>query len=269
MKEEINIRDLILVTKKAGKEILDVYTKDFIVENKSDHSPITLADNNSHETILAKLKALYPDIPVLSEEGQTIPYSTRKLWDYFWLVDPLDGTKEFIKKNGEFTVNIALIHKNKPVLGVIHAPAKGLFYFAQVNLGAYKLEDTEMLESFSLNEMLKRAQKLPVSQKKDKFTVIVSRTHLTKETEAYIQKIKEKHASLDVLRLGSALKFGMVAEGTVDLYPRFAYSSEWDIAAGQIIVEMAGGRVFNIKTNEFLKYNKESLLNPSFVAKRP
>ncbi len=194
-------------------------------------------------------------------ENRTVPFSLT--------LDPLDGTKEFIKRNGEFTVNIVLILKSRPVLGVIYIPVKGLFYFGAEGLGAFKLEKSVLVRGkegeMKLNELLKESYRLPLNKHKSKFTVIGSRSHMTKETEEYINKLKEKHGEIEIISAGSSLKFCLIAEGKADVYPRFAPTMEWDTAAGQVIVEQAGGKVLNIEANEPLKYNKENLLNPWFI----
>lgn len=274
-----NILYLLLAAKRAGESIIEVYTTNFDIQYKRDNSPLTIADKRSHQ-IIADLLSTSPlnHFPVLSEEGRDIPYEERKYWEYFWLVDPLDGTKEFINRNGEFTVNIALIHKDRPVLGIIYVPVKDTFYFGAEGIGAYKLErgnilisagvDGKDLDQDLFNEVINKSQNLstPFNHKAIKFTVIGSRSHMSKETEDYIDKLREKHGEVDFISAGSSLKFCLIAEGRADLYPRFGPTMEWDTAAGQVIVEQAGGKVLNIENNEPLKYNKENLLNPYFVA---
>ncbi len=275
----------LLAAKRAGKVILEVYNSDFAIEHKDDESPLTLADKQSHESIVNALKqpmtANTLSFPLLSEEGNDIPYNERKRWEYFWLVDPLDGTKEFIKRNGEFAVNIALIHRNRPVLGCIYIPVQDIFYFATVNLGAYKLVNGQNVAGdVSIKELLDASQKLPLSagskesahrdsrhaiEKNIPLTVVGSRSHATKELSEFVDKIKEKCGEVEFLSAGSSLKFCLVAEGKADVYPRFGPTMEWDTAAGQAIIEQAEGRVLDIQTKEPLKYNKLSLLNPFFV----
>ncbi|MFC0297001.1 3'(2'),5'-bisphosphate nucleotidase CysQ [Geobacillus jurassicus] len=267
MMNSIRLVDLLKISLDAGKEILQVYENDFNVESKEDDSPLTLADKKSHETIVKGLSSLYPNIPVLSEEGKSIPYETRKEWNYFWLVDPLDGTKEFIKKNGEFTVNIALIEAGKPVVGVIYAPVLDTAYFAKKSVGSFKLANASTVEIQDDVELVNASVRLPLETKKEKISVVASRSHLSPETEEYIHQIKEKYGEVDITSAGSSLKFCLVAEGKADVYPRFAPTMEWDTAAGQAIVEQAGGLVFNTKTSEDLTYNKENLLNPWFIVR--
>ncbi|MFQ5963390.1 MAG: 3'(2'),5'-bisphosphate nucleotidase CysQ [Candidatus Scalinduaceae bacterium] len=263
---------VLLAAKCAGEAILDVYDSDFAVEHKDDKSPLTLADKRSHEIIADDLKKTTTVnnqiLPILSEEGRDIPYDERKKWEYFWLVDPLDGTKEFIKRNGEFAVNIALIHANKPILGVIYVPVKDTFYFAATSLGAYKVLNSEIMTAkLSMKELLYKSQKLPLSanNKKDSPTIIGSRSHATKELSEFIEKIKDKHGEVKLISAGSSLKFCLVAEGKADVYPRFGPTMEWDTAAGQVIVEQSGGRVIDIQAKEPLRYNKHNLLNPFFI----
>ena len=275
---EIQYEKLILTTllaaKRAGEAILDVYGSDFAVEQKDDKSPLTLADKRSHEIIMDVLEQTITvnnsTVPVLSEEGRGIPYDERKEWEYFWLVDPLDGTKEFVKRNGEFTVNIALIQKHKPVLGIIYIPVKDVFYFAAINFGTYKLENSENLtDNLSIEELLDKSQRLPLtSNNKSSLTVIGSRSHTSEEFSEFVKLLNEKYGNVEFISSGSSLKLCLVAEGKADVYPRFGPTMEWDTAAVQAIVEQAEGRVMDIQTREPLKYNKENLLNPFFIVSR-
>ncbi len=261
----------LLTAKRAGEAILDVYGSDFAVEQKDDKSPLTLADKRSHEIIMDALEQTITvnnrTVPVLSEEGRGIPYDERKEWEYFWLVDPLDGTKEFVKRNGEFTVNIALIHKHKPVLGIIYIPVKDVFYFAAINLGTYKLENSENLtDNLSIEKLIYKSQRLPLTNNnKSSFTVIGSRSHTSEEFSEFVKRLNEKYGNVEFISSGSSLKLCLVAEGKADVYPRFGPTMEWDTAAGQAIVEQAEGRVMDIQTGEPLRYNKENLLNPFFI----
>jgi len=261
----------ILAAKRAGEAILDVYDSDFEVEQKDDKSPLTLADKESNEIIENVLEQTVTvnnsTVPILSEEGKEISYEDRKKWEYFWLVDPLDGTKEFVKRNGEFTVNIALIHKHKPVLGIIYIPVKDVFYFAAVNFGTYKLENSEILtDDLSIEELLDKSQKLPLdNNNKTSFTVIGSRSHTSEEFSEFMKRLNEKYENVEFISSGSSLKLCLVAEGKADVYPRFGPTKEWDTAAGQAIVEQAEGTVIDTQTNEPLSYNKSNLLNPFFI----
>jgi len=261
----------ILAAKRAGEAILEVYDSDFAVEQKDDKSPLTLADKRSHEIIEKILEQTVTvnnsTVPILSEEGKEIPYDERIKWEYFWLVDPLDGTKEFIKRNGEFTVNIALIHKHKPVLGIIYIPVKDVFYIAAINFGAYKLENSSILtEDLSIEELIDKSQKLPLnSNDKTTLTVIGSRSHTSEEFTEFVKQLNQKHENVEFISSGSSLKLCLVAEGKADVYPRFGPTMEWDTAAGQAIVEQAKCTVMEAETNEPLNYNKSNLLNPFFI----
>jgi 3'(2'), 5'-bisphosphate nucleotidase len=249
----------------AGEEILKVYAIDFSVEYKADESPLTLADQNAHRVIAEKLADTC--IPILSEEGDIIPYSERKNWKSLWIVDPLDGTKEFVKKNGEFTVNIALIENNEPILGVIFQPTAHQLYFASRESGSFRCDGVLAtdIKPDALLKLLHGAIKLPDSAENRTYTIVASRSHRGEETEAFIAAVKSTHPGLAIVSAGSSLKFCLVAEGSADLYPRFGPTSEWDTAAGQAIVECAGGSVIDCMTNKALGYNRESILNASFI----
>jgi len=265
----MHLEKLIAIAAEAGAAISDVYHTEFDVSYKEDRSPLTMADQRSHEIILSRLTELSPRFPVLSEEGRDIPYEERKRWEYFWLVDPLDGTKEFVKRNGEFTVNIALIHGNKPVVGMIYIPEKRTYYFAAQGLGAYKLvSDNTTLPELSYDNLLKESQRLPsgdrIVQNGMPLRIIGSRSHASKENEEFIKAMKEIYPDVTMLSAGSSLKFCLVAEGAADIYPRFGPTMEWDTAAGQCIVEESGGVVVDMSRKR-LTYNKESLLNTEFI----
>lgn len=247
---------------KAGKEILAIYNNGFSVTEKLDNSPITEADKKAHQIIINTLEET--KLPVLSEEGDFPDYAIRKNWEQFWMVDPLDGTKEFVNKNGEFTVNIALIENGKPTMGVIYIPVAKTLYFADKL--AYKIDNISN-ETFNINTLLGTAEQLPFLHKRNHFITLTSRSHLNSETENYLTKLKETHAKLRVEKKGSSLKLCLIAEGYADIYPRFSPTMEWDIAAGQAIVNASGGSVLNWETKTPLSYNKESLLNPSFIVK--
>jgi len=258
MLKNIDIHKINSIAKKAGDEIMSIYQQDFDVDYKKDNSPLTKADIRSNEVIIKNLENLYSDIPILSEENKEIPYKIRKNWEYFWLIDPLDGTKEFVKKNGEFTVNIALIHENVPILGAIYAPALNLLYYAQKGKGAFKQEKN------------KKPQRLPIYKhtKDDALKVIASKSHYNQETKEFVDNLKNQYKKIEFIHIGSSLKLCLVAEGKADIYPRLAPTMEWDIAAGQTIVEESKGKITKYKTKEFLRYNKQNLLNPYFVATR-
>jgi 3'(2'), 5'-bisphosphate nucleotidase len=250
---EININKIIEISKKAGKAILEIYndeSKFNVVDYKADDSPLTIADQQSHEIIDAELKKLYPDIPVLSEEGKNISYEERKIWEKFWLVDPLDGTKEFIKRNDEFTVNIALIDGEYPILGVIYAPVLDTLYYGLKDDGTWKIKDG-------------KTEKLISDQTSAKGIAVRSRSHASPEED----KIYKEYNISEFISVGSSLKFCMVAEGKAQLYYRHGPTMEWDTGAGQAIVESAGFNVISNKTNQRFHYNKESLLNPGFLVR--
>ncbi len=249
---------------KAGKAIIEVYeSDDFGIEVKGDKSPLTKADIAADKII--RIFLARTDIPILSEEGKDIPYETRKNWDYLWIVDPIDGTKEFINKNGEFTVNIALIKNQKTVLGVVYAPAINELYFSSEDNGSFKANDVSNL---ALDEIYKSAKSLPIKSKKNKYTVVASRSHMSPETETYISDLRKEHGEVELISKGSSLKIVMVAEGIADCYPRFAPTMEWDTAAGQAICEHAGFNVIDWDTKETMKYNRKELLNSWFLVKK-
>lgn len=266
--EKLNLYSLFRICLKAGKAILAVYGRDFDVAYKEDDSPVTQADERSHQVIVQGLKQLTPDIPILSEEGRHIPYDERKRWERFWLVDPLDGTKEFVKKNGEFTINIALIERKYPLLGVIYAPVLDTFYFGVVGKGAYKLEQASTVEVKDEVSLLDQSTPLPEAGEKRNIRVAASRSHRSAETDAFIQTLEEKHGPVEVISAGSSLKFCLVAEGKADYYPRFAPTMEWDTGAGQAIVEAAGGKVIRHEDQKRFDYNQENLLNGWFLVSR-
>lgn len=251
----IEIQDIIETAIEAGNEIIEIYNSDdFSVELKSDNSPLTRADMAAHNVIKEKLTSLYPFIPILSEEGKDISYEERKHWDRFWLVDPLDGTKEFIKKNGEFTINIALIENNEPTLGIIYAPAynnenndsgsfPGVLYYGQKDVGSFK--------QISENEVIK----LPAFENYDHIKAVRSRSHASSEEEEIFKKYDVK----ETISAGSSLKFCLVAEGLAQIYYRHGPTNEWDVAAGYAIAKFAGADISG------LSFNKQNLLNNSFV----
>ena len=258
-------RSVVDIARKAGQEIMKIYNSSYEISLKKDNSPLTLADKRSHEIIIKGLQEI-SDLPVLSEEGSSIPYNKRKKWDAFWLVDPLDGTKEFIKKNGEFTVNIALIKENQPVFGVVYAPAKGILYYGGVDFGAFCVSDGKE-DAIGGNSPTK-------------FTVVTSKSHMNNETRAFIDRLKEitGNKEIETISVGSSLKICLVAEGKATLYPRLGPTMEWDTAAAHAILKGAGGKVISYDSfnklntlkelceKEELKYNKENLLNPFFIA---
>ncbi|MFW6053030.1 MAG: 3'(2'),5'-bisphosphate nucleotidase CysQ [Desulfosalsimonas sp.] len=250
----------------AGAAALEVYEQDFDVEEKSDHTPLTLADRRAHEIISSYLA--YTRIPVLSEEGRDIAYEERRAWQKLWIVDPLDGTKEFVKKNGEFTINIALIEDGLPVLGVVFVPVKDRLYFAAEGEGAFLSEGAKIagLENASRKEFVLASVQLPVANQQGRaYTIIGSRSHLTPEVEAFVEEKRRETGEVDFISAGSSLKFCLVAEGRADVYPRLGPTMEWDTAAGQAIVEQAGGAVHVYESRQSLRYNKKNLVNPWFI----
>ncbi len=250
------IMDICNISIRAGYEILKYYNDDIKVTHKDDFSPLTKADLASNNLILNALNDLDITFPILSEESM-VEWNKRKNWNKYWLVDPLDGTKEFIKKNGEFTVNIALIENNKPVLGVIFVPAKSLLYFAQKNNGSYKINTN--VELGNLDE----AKKILVSDQSNITRIIGSRSH---SNSIFDDWVFEKYPKAEIVQAGSSLKFCLIAEGKADIYPRFGPTSEWDIAAGHIILNEAGGKIKTLNETH-LNYNtKEDILNPQFYA---
>lgn len=241
-----------VAAEKAAIEILKIYeTGDFSIEAKADDSPLTKADKAGHLAIVAELEKT--GLPILSEEGRSIPYVERKDWEYFWMIDPLDGTKEFIKKNGEFTVNIALIHQGKSILGVVQVPVQDKLYYSSPNNGAYLYADGK--------ETKLGVNKFEMSDKG--LRVVASRSHLNEDTQVFMDNLNEP----EIVSMGSSLKLLAVAEGTADLYPRFAPTMEWDTAAAHAIVIGAGGQVLIGNGKESVIYNKEDLLNPHFLVK--
>ncbi len=257
-----NLKTAITAALEAGKAILEIYhSGDFEVELKGDNSPLTKADVASHNVIISYLSKT--DIPVLSEEGKAIPYADRQDWKQLWIVDPIDGTKEFIKRNGEFTVNIALIENQKAILGVIFVPVSGELYFSTIDLGAYKV--LVYLASYDPNVLLKEGTELPIERDDKAFTIVASRSHMSVETEDYVKDMRQKHGDINLISKGSSLKLCMVAEGQADCYPRFAPTMEWDTAAGQAICEHAGFEVIDWETKKSMLYNREELLNNWFL----
>ena len=245
----------------GGHVIMEVYASNFDVEQKDDDSPLTLADKNCNTIIENFL--LKTSIPIMSEEGAKIAYSERRSWEYFWLVDPLDGTKEFIKRNGEFTVNIALIHNGLPVMGVIYVPVKKDLYFAMERLGSFMANSNSAISN--LNNLITESDKLPIDYKRNNYVVVGSRSHMSTETEEFFKEKIQGHKNVEVIAIGSSLKLCMVAEGKADAYPRYAPTMEWDIAAGHAIAKFAGFSVVQYQTKKEMVYNKEDLLNPWFL----
>lgn len=258
----------IIAAIKAGEEILHIYndpSSDFEIERKADHSPLTIADRKSNEVIMGCLKNT--PYPIISEENKSIEFEIRQKWQTLWIVDPLDGTKEFIKRNGEFTVNIALVYDNRPVLGVIYIPIKKILYYGTIRNGAYRVSEVSNASLEKLNTIEEQAQKLPVQHQDSSYIVVASRSHMSPETEAFIDQLRKKHPDIKLTSVGSSIKICLVAEGTADIYPRFAPTMEWDTAAGHAIAKAAGKELYQEDGKTPLKYNKENLLNPWFIVK--
>ena len=262
----------------AGEAILSVYRTEVKVAYKADQSPLTQADTRSHAIILRQLNDT--SLPVLSEEGRDIPYAERSGWKRLWIVDPLDGTKEFIKRLGEFTVNIAVIEAQRPVMGVIFVPVKQVLYFAARGEGSFRVDDPAAMHDLlnapasrdpqdSLKRLVQSAATLPVEHAPHSPYVIVgSRSHATPELHAYVDQKRREIGDVTFLPAGSSLKYCLVAEGRADVYPRLGPTMEWDTAAGQVIAEAAGATVARYDTGGPMLYNKEDLLNPWHVVTR-
>jgi len=247
----------------GGFEILDVfYNQDIILDFKADESPVTSADRKSHEKILEILKP--SNLPILSEEGEIPSYEVRKNWELYWLIDPLDGTKEFLNRNGEFTVNVALIYKQKPILGVIYVPMSDELFWGDIKNGAYK----NVLKQHYYNViqfLIEDAVKLPNCKPNTEIVVVKSRSHKSLTNQDFIKNLKIDASCIEVIECGSSLKFCLIAEGKANMYPRFSPTMEWDIAAGHAIAEAAGAKIINADTKGEVIYNKEDLHSPNFI----
>lgn len=242
------------IAKEAGNQIMETYNNaaSFEIESKSDDSPLTIADKDSNDIICTGLDKLEVIYPIISEENKAVPYEERKNYSRFWLVDPLDGTKEFIKRNGEFTVNIALVENGSPFLGVVYAPAIDEMYWAVKGEGAFQV----------INGKNHRLEAAHFRYTDSKLKIVCSRSHINAETQAFVSKLDEP----ELVATGSSLKFLILAKGNADVYPRLGPTMEWDTGAAQIILEEAGGRVYRADDEQPLAYNKENLLNPYFIA---
>lgn len=256
MIEAIDIEKVKEIALRAGEEILEVYGTEFSVETKTDDSPLTEADRRANAVIVEGLRKSFPEIPIISEETKTVPYSERKDWDRFWLVDPLDGTKEFVKRNGEFTVNIALVQNGEPAAGVVYQPVGGKLYWAKSGEGAWlSLEGGAPV----------RLHGGPHFSEKETVVVVASRSHLTEEVQQFVDDLRNQGKEVDFLSSGSSLKLCLVAEGGADVYPRLGPTMEWDTGAAHAIALESGRRVLAHPSGEPLRYNKENLLNPHFI----
>ena len=252
----VDLEKIAATARAAGEQILDIYSRDFEVELKADDSPLTEADRLANAVIMEALATHYPDMPVISEENKEVPYSQRSGWSEFWLVDPLDGTKEFVKKNGEFTVNIALVRRGVPVAGVVYLPVDGTLYCAESGAGAFKSIGGGMPERIFNDRHYSTC---------DEVTVVASRSHRTPETDAFVEGLHAEGKAVECLAAGSSLKLCLVAEGSANVYPRFGPTMEWDTGAAHCVVLESGRQVLNYQTGEPLLYNKPSLRNPWFV----
>ena len=259
-------KNLIIAVQAAvhgGAEIMNIYQQENLgVEYKEDNSPLTLADKACNDIINSYL--INTEFPIISEENKQLDYSERKNWETCWIVDPLDGTKEFVKRNGEFTVNIALVTNGKPMLGVIYVPVTKELYFADVSkkitLKAILSDHKVIIENLVSNSV----EIKPSSSNIEIIKVVGSRSHMNEETQNFVESLKNKFDQVEIVSKGSSLKFCLVAEGKADVYPRFAPTMEWDTAAGQAICEAVGIEVISKETEKPLLYNKENLLNPWF-----
>ena len=252
----VDLEKIAAAARLAGEEILGIYSRDFEVELKADDSPLTEADRRANAVIMDVLATHYPDMPVISEENRQIPYNERSGWSEFWLVDPLDGTKEFVKKNGEFTVNIALVRRGEPVAGVVYLPVDGTLYCAESGAGAFKTMGDGMPERISNDKHYSTEHEV---------SVVASRSHLTPETETFVEGLRAEGKEVEFLSAGSSLKLCLVAEGAANVYPRCGPTMEWDTGAAHAVVLEAGRKVLDLETGGPLSYNKPSLLNPWFV----
>lgn len=256
----------IRATIKAGREILKIYQGDsFIIREKADHTPLTEADRNAHQAIIRELSQT--NLPVLSEEGKTIPYENRSSWEKYWLVDPLDGTKEFIKRNGEFTVNIALMIQNRPLFGVIFVPVTHTIYFGGPETGSWKSHIRLSSAEDAVAEQIVALEGPKPPSGNFPLTIVTSRSHKSAETESFTDHLKTLYTDMRLISAGSSLKICLVAEGKAHLYPRLAPTMEWDTAAGHAIAEGANLEILNRVTNQPLAYNKPDLMNEHFIVK--
>lgn len=248
----------------AGEGIMNIYKEDFNVDFKEDKSPLTEADRLADKIIHSILLDTYP---IISEETKTLPFKIRKQWNQCWLVDPLDGTKEFVKRNGEFTVNIAFIEDGIPKLGVVYLPVTHVVYFGSDETGSYKCNLTTLIDN-DINEIIDNAQSLSEVKMPEIYTIVASRSHMSVDTENFINECRKKFGEIQLISKGSSIKLCLVAEGKANVYPRLAPTMEWDTAAAHAVAKYAGCSVLNFDTREELSYNKENLQNPHFIVTR-
>lgn len=253
---------------KAGDIIMDIYNRmetvdELEIVEKADGSPVTKVDKAADEAIQSVLKEC--DIPILSEEGEEIPYKMRSKWSKYWLTDPLDGTKDFIKRNGEFTVNVALIVANQPVIGVVYSPMKKILYFAQEQVGSFKNIGIQLSDLGSLEDLLEKSTRLPLAFSRQGLVIVTSRSRPNDSMTSYLESLKKKGMPITMMQSGSSEKICIVAEGVADIYPRFSPCMEWDTAAGHAIAKAAGCEITRVDNGKPLSYNKEDLMNPWFI----
>ena len=258
MLDQLDIEKLKEIARLAGQEVLEVYGSDFSVDEKEDQSPLTEADRRANGVILEELGRAFPGVPFVSEETKALPFDERKDWEYLWLIDPLDGTKEFVKRNGEFTVNIALVRGGVPVAGAVYQPTEQRMYYAVDGRGAFRQDGTGEPGRLS-GGMRYRDQAV------DPVKVVASRSHLSEAVTDFVKALEDEGRTVEFMSSGSSLKLCLVAEGAAHVYPRLAPTMEWDTAAAHAVVIEAGKQVLEFETGEDLKYNKEDLLNPWFV----
>jgi len=258
MLDYLDIEKLKEITHLAGQEVLDVYGGDFAVDEKEDQSPLTEADRRANAVILEELQQAFPGVPFVSEETRAMPYEERKNWEYLWLIDPLDGTKEFVKRNGEFTVNIALVRNGVPVAGVVYQPTEQRMYYAMEGCGAFRQDEKGEPSRLSSGPSYRDRTVDPVK-------VVASRSHLSEAVTDFVKALEEEGRAVEFMSSGSSLKLCLVAEGAAHVYPRLAPTMEWDTAAAHAVVIEAGKQVLEFETGKALGYNKEDLLNPWFV----
>lgn len=258
MLDRLEIEKLKKIALQAGREVLDVYGGDFAVDEKEDQSPLTEADRRANAVILEGLERAFPGVPYVSEETKALPYGERKDWEYLWLIDPLDGTKEFVKRNGEFTVNIALVRNGVPVAGVVYQPTERRMYYAAEGRGAFRQDGGGGERRLVGGDSYRDRSTDPVK-------VVASRSHLSEAVTDFVKALEDEGRTVEFLSSGSSLKLCLVAEGAAHVYPRLAPTMEWDTAAAHAVVVGAGKQVLEFETGEALRYNKEDLLNPWFV----
>ncbi len=263
--QEIRVEPLVELLEAAGRLVMSYYQReDLGVELKADQSPVTQADQASNQFLIKRLNTLYPDTPIISEESDAPAFSIRKTWPFCWMIDPLDGTKEFLKHNGEFSINLALIHKHEPVVGFIHFPVQGWTYYAIKGMGAVKVTGGRSYELRVASDELKvTSGELGVAS--STIRVMISRSHAGEREFEFIEKLKTLGFEVETHPHGSAMKHCLVAEGKGDIYPKFGPCSEWDTAPGQLILHEAGGKLSSLQDGGPLRYNKGNFLNPEFI----